>query len=661
VGPYELLADWSTWGWPLLANHLWQATLFSLLALAASSLLKRAPAGARYHVWLFALIKFALPSAVLTFLIGQAGLDLSRLAPAGLQTSPTASSLPLILSPVASPPALSRAAEAPARGDEPPAPALTVAPRGTNHLYSLMTCLWLAGCAVLLAFWLRRRLQLSAALRRGGALSSGREVEALRRVQTWMGLRRDIRLVVTPAVSEPGVWRAFRPVIVLPEGVADQLDDAELEAVLMHEVSHVERRDNLVGNLQRALCCLFWFHPVVWLIDRRLLAEREQACDDVVVRLSGASDVYATSIAKVCGHCLGWNVAGLSSFAGSDLKRRIERIVSDCAGKRLSSLQQMLVAAAAAGAVAFSVVAGQVHVGQVADRGKGGGEVSAGGRVEAGERVRAQRVSGPAERPRESAAGPRDAKEIPAPAAHVGEGSATPVEVKAPPELIENTAATMLDAAVLLREAERPAAEEPPPPAPVVATGAAIVRAADVDYGDLRKFTGRYEVDPTKAENFVLDITLEGGELWLKPSHASRRRLIRQSEANFSDAYSEFRLTAIQDEGGRVVGLKLNSWGRNVTARRLKLPAPSAAGRTTFRLKGHHSARIVAVAGTFNNWNQSQLLFAREGDEWVCRVNLPPGTHQYKFIVDGNWLADPSNSKTVHDERGILNSLLSTE
>jgi 1,4-alpha-glucan branching enzyme len=77
-----------------------------------------------------------------------------------------------------------------------------------------------------------------------------------------------------------------------------------------------------------------------------------------------------------------------------------------------------------------------------------------------------------------------------------------------------------------------------------------------------------------------------------------------------------------------------------------------------FKLSGFATARIVAVAGTFNGWNQSQYLFERVGDEWICKLPLPAGTYQYKFIVDGNWLVDPTNPTIVRDRRGFENSQL---
>src|SRR5918997_606234 len=109
---------------------------------------------------------------------------------------------------------------------------------------------------------------------------------------------------------------------------------------------------------------------------------------------------------------------------------------------------------------------------------------------------------------------------------------------------------------------------------------------------------------------------------------------------------------------GRVPSLTIRYEGEEFTARRVELPPPSLKGNTTFRLKGHAEARVVALAGSFNDWNQSQLLFGREGDEWVCRVDLDPGVYSYKFVVDGNWLLDPSNPATQEDEAGNVNNVL---
>jgi hypothetical protein len=77
-----------------------------------------------------------------------------------------------------------------------------------------------------------------------------------------------------------------------------------------------------------------------------------------------------------------------------------------------------------------------------------------------------------------------------------------------------------------------------------------------------------------------------------------------------------------------------------------------------FRLKGHDQARRVIVSGSFNNWNEKELLMRRVKDGWELPVFLGKGTHAYKFIVDGAWITDPENPNFRPDGRNNLNSFL---
>lgn len=90
----------------------------------------------------------------------------------------------------------------------------------------------------------------------------------------------------------------------------------------------------------------------------------------------------------------------------------------------------------------------------------------------------------------------------------------------------------------------------------------------------------------------------------------------------------------------------------------LNVTEPSIKGNTTFRLKGHDKAAKVILAGDFNDWDESQIRFGKENDEWVCRLDLPEGKYHYKFIVDGHWITDPTNQMLENDGEGNLNSVL---
>ncbi|MFP5265259.1 MAG: TonB family protein [Blastocatellia bacterium] len=344
MGIHQRLAEWSAWGWPLLANHLWQATLVALLAFVAARLLKQSAARARCAIWAVASAKFALPSALIVFLAAQAGVRF----PSPVDSKAVASQSVAVIHQVAAPVAR-------------PAQAVVVAgERAPAHdeIYCALTVAWFTGCASLLFFWRKRRLQFARAVRSGRVIDHGREVEALDHARARLSIRRRIQLVITPRLIEPGVWGVCRPVVVFPESISDHLNGPELEAVMLHEMVHVARWDNLINSAQMVVCSLLWFHPLVWIIDRKLLAETESVCDERVLGLCESSKVYASSLLKVLRFCMGCKVAGVSRATGSNLRRRVEQIMDENSERRVTVSHRVLIAATVAAAVIFSVVAG---------------------------------------------------------------------------------------------------------------------------------------------------------------------------------------------------------------------------------------------------------------------------------------------------------------
>ena len=70
-------------------------------------------------------------------------------------------------------------------------------------------------------------------------------------------------------------------------------------------------------------------------------------------------------------------------------------------------------------------------------------------------------------------------------------------------------------------------------------------------------------------------------------------------------------------------------------------------------------AGAVALVGTFNNWNPRKHPMQRSAaGSWQRSVMLPPGAHEYKFLVDGNWREDPQNSESLPNTFGTRNSVL---
>jgi uncharacterized protein (TIGR03435 family) len=179
-----------------------------------------------------------------------------------------------------------------------------------------------------------------------------------------MRLKTGIPVLSSPAALEPGVFGIVRPVLLLPEGITDHLAPAHLDAVLAHELCHVRRRDNLAAAIHMVVEAIFWFHPLVWWIGTRLVEERERACDEEVLRLGNQPEIYAESILKTCQFYLESPLACLSGIAGSNLKKRVLRIMKQGGAHQLSFSRKLLLATAGIAALAVPIVLGLMNAPQ---------------------------------------------------------------------------------------------------------------------------------------------------------------------------------------------------------------------------------------------------------------------------------------------------------
>ena len=354
---HEWLASQSAWWWPRIADHLWQATLFALIVFAATFALRRGPARMRHALWMLASIKLLVPAALFVFLADQAGINFLWLINSFWQTTTDASLLQGISEPVLM---ISNSYQ------------FTVSSGRAlrhNELYCLLTVVWLMGSLSLLFLWGTRRRRFLQALKRGRRVDAGREWETFNRARTLLGLTTPVNLVLSPHKTEPIVARVWRPVVMLPESIGEHLNNSELEAIMLHELVHVQRRDNLIGNLQMAVVTLLWFHPVIWLVSRRLISEREQACDEKVLAVVGAPETYASSILKVVRFSFGWKVAGVSGAGnGSNLRRRIKNIMSSNKTKHSAAWSRLFAGTLIGLALFLMVLAGvNTRAGNVGD------------------------------------------------------------------------------------------------------------------------------------------------------------------------------------------------------------------------------------------------------------------------------------------------------
>jgi penicillin-binding protein 2 len=99
-----------------------------------------------------------------------------------------------------------------------------------------------------------------------------------------------------------------------------------LEAVLAHELAHVRRHDYLVNVLQTGVETLLFYHPAVWWVSRQIRAEREHACDDMAVRVTGDAVTYARALTRI--ERMRTTAPRLAMAAdGGSLRSRVSRLV----------------------------------------------------------------------------------------------------------------------------------------------------------------------------------------------------------------------------------------------------------------------------------------------------------------------------------------------
>lgn len=121
-------------------------------------------------------------------------------------------------------------------------------------------------------------------------------------------------------------WR--RPVIWLPQEAAGW-DEKRLDAVLHHELAHLQRSDVFWKWLAQCAVCLWWWQPLVWLAQRRLRYETEQAADDVAVLASGDTREYARTLVEIAAGISGRlrPKAGVTMFGGESIQKRVRELM----------------------------------------------------------------------------------------------------------------------------------------------------------------------------------------------------------------------------------------------------------------------------------------------------------------------------------------------
>ncbi len=111
-----------------------------------------------------------------------------------------------------------------------------------------------------------------------------------------LGIRRSVKVLESVLVHVPVTLGYLKPVILFPLGMMGSMPPEQLEAILVHEMAHILRKDYLVNLLQSLMEALFFFNPAVWWISQRIRTEREHICDDIAVKFSSDPITYIKAL-----------------------------------------------------------------------------------------------------------------------------------------------------------------------------------------------------------------------------------------------------------------------------------------------------------------------------------------------------------------------------
>ncbi|MCG8649121.1 MAG: M56 family metallopeptidase [Pirellulales bacterium] len=281
-----VLIEWACLrGRPLAADALWSATVLALLALPLCC-------------WLMPQTSLRLPVAMGGQWSGSAqrsGTDIPLVSDSESKQEASTARGPVVGDPMKTGSVLEPEASSSAKGALKPddaAPARDSRagfPPGIRALISIFYFLGVIGFAIRL---LSSSCDLARMIRGADKVASGVWIDTVAEYRKRLGIRRPVAVLHCREISTPLTVGIFRPLIIIPSSILNQPAGAIVNVVLLHELTHIARRDYLALIGAKTTELLYWFNPLLWFATRRMRHVREAICDGYCVSSLGGRDNY---------------------------------------------------------------------------------------------------------------------------------------------------------------------------------------------------------------------------------------------------------------------------------------------------------------------------------------------------------------------------------
>ncbi len=266
----------------LIEISVYATVIYLLLLLFRRIFGKKMSPALRYALWFLLLIRLTVP---VTF---QTGLHLIVL-------KETVKTEPPFFVTVEPQQQQQETSPVPYQADETPEPvtqtdsAVPGQPSGNSRkqvkvsVWQAVLWIWIAGIAVMTARLIRIRILLQRRLKETASDPDSRLSREFRLLSEIMGIRRKIGLICVRDITSPALTIGMHPEVLLPTSLTGQGQRQNRTFAMRHELMHFKRKDHLVMIWTGVLRAVWWFNPVVWLMEKPLRMDMESACDAMAV------------------------------------------------------------------------------------------------------------------------------------------------------------------------------------------------------------------------------------------------------------------------------------------------------------------------------------------------------------------------------------------